>query len=572
MSDAAHANASWAPMLVIALAQLLLIFNITTLKVSLDPIADDLGSGSKAVKSAIVAYFVIVAGFIMLGTRMTQRFGARAVFRGGAAVLGAALALMAFCRTTPEMLVAQMLAAIATAALVPTLIAMISDHYRGPQQAKALGWLGGLQALEIVPAFLIAGYLAHAVEWRLTYGLLALLAIALYVASGRLCSAGRRFDTRIDTVGVLLTASAMLLIGIGIDRIPDWGLWQARAAAPFSAFGFSPAPLVIAAGAVLLYAFLAWSRSCRVSGRTPLVAPEVVYTARERFTLLSIFVIGAIGAGLTFLIPLYIEVVQGRTTVYTAAALLPFTLAGFAAALLVVRMRTRVSPRLIARGAFIIVAIGVALLGAAIRNDWSSTLVIASLIVAGIGDGALGALLFKLLAFSVPKNFAGDVTSVCGSTNFLGAGVGTALAGALLVGVLGMSVQRHAAANPVIFEQLRAQIDLDSVAFVSNDRLVQALARTETPPELVDEAVRINTEARLDALKISLYVLAGIALLAFVPAAQVPELLSADSAEDNGIVDGARRGELGPPVRDDLAHLGAEEEQLTHDVHPQHER
>src|SRR5690606_38932452 len=205
-------------------------------------------------------------------------------------------------------------------------------------------------------------------------------------------------------------------------------------------------------------------------------------------------------------------------------------------------------------------------------NDWSSTLVIASLIVAGIGDGALGALLFKLLAFSVPKNFAGDVTSVCGSTNFLGAGVGTALAGALLVGVLGMSVQRHAAANPVIFEQLRAQIDLDSVAFVSNDRLVQALARTETPPELVDEAVRINTEARLDARKISLYVLAGIALLAFVPAAQVPELLSADSAEDDGIVDGARRGELGPPVRDDLAHLGAEEEQLTHDVHPQHER
>src|SRR5690606_27275994 len=127
--------------------------------------------------------------------------------------------------------------------------------------------------------------------------------------------------------------------------------------------------------------------SCRASGRTPLVAPEVLGTARERCTLLAIFAIGAIGAGLTFLIPLYIEVVQGRTTLYTAAALLPFTLAGFASAIVVVRLHRRLSPRLIARCAFVTVAIGVALLGAAIRNDWSSSLVILSLVVAGIGDG-----------------------------------------------------------------------------------------------------------------------------------------------------------------------------------------
>src|SRR5690606_6930665 len=143
---------------------------------------------------------------------------------------------------------------------------------------------------------------------------------------------------------------------------------------------------------------------------------------RERCALLSIFAIGAIGSGLTFLIPLYIEVVQGRTSLFTAVALLPFTVAGFAAAIVVVRLHGRLSARLIARIAFLIVAAGLALLGAAIRNEWSDSLVVTSLVVAGVGEGALGALLFKLLAMTVPKDFTGDVTSVCGSTNFLGAG------------------------------------------------------------------------------------------------------------------------------------------------------
>src|SRR5690606_3291466 len=261
-------------------------------------------------------------------------------------------------------------------------------------------------------------------------------------------------------VGFIFAVAAILLIGVGADRIAYWGAWRARSAAPLRLFDLSPAPVAILAGMLLLYGFIAWTRRCRAHGVMPLLSPELIGGIPERCALLSIFAIGAIGAGLTFLIPLYIEVVQGRTSLYTAVALLPFTVAGFAAAIVVVRLLGRISPRLIARCAFLIVAAGVALLGAAIRNDWSNSLVIASLVVAGIGEGALGALLFKLLASIVPRDFAGDVTSVCGSTNFLGAGVGTALAGTLLVGVLGTSVQRHVAMNPLISDELRAQVNL----------------------------------------------------------------------------------------------------------------
>lgn len=517
----AEARASWIPLIVIALAQLLLVFNLTTLKVSVDAIAEGLGTSAGPVKTAIVVHFLVVAAFIMLGARMTQRFGARPVFRATAAMMGAAMVLMAAARNAGAMMLAQTLAGIASAALIPTSIVMISENYRGRQQSHALGWFGGMQAIGIVPAFLIAGYLAVAVQWRLSFTLLALFAAGLYFSSVRLRGADPRARIHIDALGVVLAASAMLLIGIGVDRLPYWGVWRARPAAPVSIFDLSPAPMAIVAGALLLQAFFVWTRRCRASGVMPRCAPEVLGSARERSALLSMFVIGALGAGLTFLMPLYIEVVQGRTSLYTAVALVPFTLASFVTAIVVVRFDSRLGPRHIARAAFLLVACGLALLGTTVRNDWSDAMVVLGLIVTGLGEGALATVLFKLLASTVPKDLAGDVGSVCGSTSFLGSGVGTALAAGLLVGVLGSSVQSHVSANPLISADLRAQFDLDSVSFVSNEQLLRALERANATPDEVSEAVRINTEARLMALKVSFYVLAGLALLAFIPTAGV---------------------------------------------------
>lgn len=58
--------------------------------------------------------------------------------------------------------------------------------------------------------------------------------------------------------------------------------------------------------------------------------------------------------------------------------------------------------------------------------------------------------------------------------------------------------------------------------FVSNDRLLAALATTAATDEQTNEAVRINTEARLVALKISFFALSGLALLAFFPSGALP--------------------------------------------------
>ena len=54
-------------------------------------------------------------------------------------------------------------------------------------------------------------------------------------------------------------------------------------------------------------------------------------------------------------------------------------------------------------------------------------------------------------------------------------------------------------------------MDLDSIDFVRNDRLAH-LQRTPATSKQLGDAVRINTQARKQALKMSFLVLAGLAV------------------------------------------------------------
>lgn len=71
--------------------------------------------------------------------------------------------------------------------------------------------------------------------------------------------------------------------------------------------------------------------------------------------------------------------------------------------------------------------------------------------------------------------------------------------------------------------KVQARLDLESINFVSNDRLHEIMDRIEATPEQREEAVRINVESRLLALKIGLLLMAGVAFLAILPAGRLPD-------------------------------------------------
>jgi predicted MFS family arabinose efflux permease len=516
-------RASWLPMVTIALGQVLMSFNVASLPVALSGMVASFNVPPTTVATGIVMYGTAVAALVMLGGKLVQRFGARNAFRAVVALFGLAQVLMTFSPNATMMILAQGLSGTAGAILVPSLVALIAENYRGEQQAAAVGALGSARAGANVAAFLIGGILGTYIGWRPAFGILIALSAIVLVLSFNLRPDKGRPDVKIDMVGVGVAIVAVLSITFGFNNLNRWGLVLANPGAPLNILGLSPAPMLIASGIIVGQFFFSWTRRRTQAGRTPLLALEVIDSGPERAAVYAMFSVVALEAALNFTVPLYIQIVQGRTPLATAIAMMPFNLSVFFSAMLIVRLYNRLTPRRIGQYGFMLCAVALLWLAFVVRNEWTEVPVLFGLVLFGIGQGSLVTLVFNVLVTASPKELAGDVGSLRGTTQNLASAVGTAVAGALLVGLLSATVMRSLAEHPTLPPDLQSQVDLDSITFVSNDHLREVLHRTTAAPGQVDEAVRINTEARLRALKIGLVILAGLALLTVVPAGWLPD-------------------------------------------------
>jgi hypothetical protein len=205
-------QAPWLPLVIIVLAQLQMGINLNALPVSLGPIADDLDAPATAVGTALVLYSLFVAAFVMVGAKIGKLLGERLVFQVGVAGHGVAMLLMAISTDVDTMNTAQAIAGIAAAALVPTLVVLIAANYHGRQQETALGVLASVPAIASGLTFVVAGFIATALNWRYTFGLIVFLAIAVLILSARLKPVQRQRGVRVDLVGVVISAAAIALI------------------------------------------------------------------------------------------------------------------------------------------------------------------------------------------------------------------------------------------------------------------------------------------------------------------------------------------------------------------------
>ncbi|MGK8466314.1 MFS transporter [Nocardia cyriacigeorgica] len=516
-------RASWLPMVGLFFAQVLMSFNVAALPISLGGMVDDFGVAPTVVSSTIVVYGLAVAALVMVGGKLGQRIGWVAIFRVVVATFGVSAIMMIASPSVGWAIAAQGVAGASAAIIVPALVALIAENYHGDQQATAIGALGSARAISGVSAFLIGGALGSLVGWRPVFGIVLVLAVVVFAFSFTLRSDDGDASIEIDLVAAALIGAGIVLLTIGFNNLNAWGVFFADPNAPFDLLGVSPAPVLIVLGIMLGQAFLVWTRRRMRDGKAPLIDLTVLGSSRERAAVYAMFIVVALEAALIFTVPLYIQIVQGRSPFDTSLAMMPFNLTVFITAMLVVRFYKRFTPRVIGMFSFTLTTAALIWLAYVVTNNWETVPTIFGLIVFGIGQGALVTLVFNVLVTSAPKKLAGDVGSLRGTTQNLASAVGTALVGAMLVTILSFVVGREIIDNVELPDSLIAQVDLDNVNFVSNDRLREVLDRTDATPEQVDAAVAVNEDVRLRTLKFGLLILAAISATAIVPASRLPD-------------------------------------------------
>ena len=513
---------SWTPLVVVVLTQIQASFAVNALTVSMQGITTDLQTPATSVGTAITAGTFAMAAFILLGAKVGAKYGSRRIFQIAVIIHGVAMAMVALSISPVMLFVAQAASGAVIALIAPALVVFISANFHGQQQARAIGFLAAAIPAAGVLALLIAGTFASTIGWRFSFALVVGLAVVNLVLSFRLKAVPAQPAIQIDWGGALIAAASIILLSFGFSGLNSWGILFATAEAPVNILGVSPALILIVLGAVGGQTFFWWLRRRKAASQSQIFDLDVLKSGMERATTFAMASMLFVGTAANFLIPLYIQIVQGRSSFQTSISIIPYTLSIFIASTAVAAVYSRFSPRQIGRIGFMVVALGLVILAFSIRNEWEQILVVVGLVILGLGQGAIVALVFNTLLTAAPKSLAGDVGAWRGLVHNISGSVGIAVASVFAVGVLSSLVIAGATSSETLPARLVSQVPLDSVNFVTNDHLDDVLAGTDATPEQVEEALQLNETARLRALNISLLLLASIAVLAIIPAGRMP--------------------------------------------------
>jgi predicted MFS family arabinose efflux permease len=371
------------------------------------------------------------------------------------------------------------------------------------------------------------------VGWRWSFVLLSAIGVVNLALIGRLAPIPPRPDVVIDWRGAALSSVGIIFVSAAFSFLHSWGFFTASEGAPFDIAGLSPVPVLLIVGIVLIHAFFRSTRKRMDEGKPVLFSLDVLRSTQERSIVACMALMLFIGTATSFLLPLYMQVVQGLSGFRTSVSIVPYTLSIFVANTQVSRLYQRFSPAAITRASFTVVFLALTLLSFTIRRDWSQNMVVLGLVTLGLAQGCIVALVFNKLLMSNPKELAGDVGAFRGLTHNISGSVGIAVGTAIAVSLLGVIVARDAVASPAFSPEIMEQVNFDNTNFITSDQLAGVLEERGATAEEIDAAVEIYEDARLRALRTTLMFLALMALLALVPAGKMPDFREPDLTVDD---------------------------------------
>ena len=226
-------------------------------------------------------------------------------------------------------------------------------------------------------------------------------------------------------------------------------------------------------------------------------------------TLTQQFVVG----GYMFVVPVFVQMVLGYDAMKSGLTVLPASLCLFGAALGAARLVARVGPRRVVQVGLVLAFVGLVFIIGRLEVAVEGRDLAIGLMFMGTGLGLIVSQLNNLTLSAVQPDETAEAAGMNSAIQNLGVALGTAVGGTVLLVALtaGFSAAVDDSTVLTSAQQQEAQAALDrGVSVVSNDVLTRDLRGQ--PPEVVDEAVRINTEVRPRAMQIAL-LLPVVALL-----------------------------------------------------------
>jgi MFS family permease len=549
VSDTAErtAGASRIVLLTLASGQFLMTLDSSVMNVSIATVAKDVGTTVTGIQTAITFYTLVMAALMITGGKLGQILGRKRAFAIGCVIYGCGSFITAISTSLPVLLFGwSFLEGVGAALILPAIVALVASNFATSERPRAYGLVASAGAIAVAAGPLIGGLFTTYASWRWVFIGEVVIVIAILVVARRIEDTPPAERPRLDLVGTALSALGLALIVYAILKAGEWGFVHPKPGAP-EWIGLSPAIWLLLAGGLVLWLFFAWENRRLRTGGEPLIDPAVLLNRQLRSGLTSFGFQYLLQAGLFFAVPLYLSVSLGLSAIATGIRLLPLSVTLLLAAAGIPKVFPNASPRRVVRFGFLSLFAGIAAMVGALDAGAGPEIVTWPMLLAGLGIGALASQLGSVTVSAVPDEQSAEVGGLQNTVTNLGASIGTALSGAVLVSALTASLITGIQNNPAVPAAVKskAQTELASgVPFLSDADLRTALEKDGVPTATADEIVHENANARLDALRSSLSVIALIALIAIYCGGSIPRDQPARAGPPESLGDGS---EIAPP-------------------------
>jgi EmrB/QacA subfamily drug resistance transporter len=409
---------SWALLALLAVAQFMVVLDVTVVNVALPAIADAFALGEGRLAWVITAYVLFTGGLMLLGGRLADLTDRRAVFLAGLGLFTGASLASGLAWSGTALIVSRALQGAGAALLLPAALSIVTTAYTGRQRAVALGVWSALGSAGAAAGVLLGGVLVTLLDWRWIFFVNVPVGIALAVLAPRLIAAAparRPAGARLDLLGAGTLLGGLVSLVLAIEGAAEHGWTSARTLG------------LAAAAALLLTAFAAVERS----GARPLVPPA---TWRKR-SLVSgaAMMLAATGVlvGAFFLGSLYLQRTLGATALETGLAFLPLALVIFAGAHLTQHLLPKVGTRPPMAAGMLLAAGGALLLSGAPADAGYAADLLPGFLALGLGVGMALVAVSVVTMDRVGHEDAGLASGLLSTAHELGAAIGVAVLGAV---------------------------------------------------------------------------------------------------------------------------------------------
>ncbi|MET7618416.1 MFS transporter [Streptomyces sp. NPDC005408] len=411
-----QAQASWTPMAVVGVAQLMVMLDSTVVNVALPSIGAQLPADASALQWTISAYVLMYGSLLLFGGRVADVLGRRRSFLTGLVVFAAASALCGLAGSQNMLVAGRAIQGVGAALLSASALSIVLAVYQIPQQRKiALTAWSGLGVLGATIGVVLGGLIVTAVSWRWAF----LINIPVSLAAG---------------VAALRSLPALSATGTRSLRVPTAALATAGLASlSFGLIRFQDGTTTTAWASIGLSVVLLGVLTALELGKSdPLLPLHLLRIPTYWLSSIGLLLAAAVMISSSYLASIFFQRAHDMSAFAAGLALLPMGLASLVVAFVVPKLVGAFGP-----GGVYLMGATAQLIGTGVlaTGTSSTALTIVALAVIGAGLPSCFAPLYGIGSSHVRMEESGVGSGLLNTFNQTGSALGIAVIGTILATV-----------------------------------------------------------------------------------------------------------------------------------------